>query len=150
MSHTYSSNHVHCVFSTKERIPRITPEIQLKLWFYIGGISRNHGFAACVVGGSEDHVHALLTVPPSIAIAEAIQAVKTVSSKWIHETWFDQKDFKWQRGYGAFSVGISQLNDTIAYIKNQAEHHKRRDFHEEFLAFLNKHGIEYDPRYVWG
>ena len=150
MSHTFSSAHVHCVFSTRERVAHITPELESQLWSYIGGIARNHGFTSHAVGGVEDHMHVLLTIPPRISVAEAVQAIKGVSSKWIHETRPDQKDFAWQQGYGAFSIGISQMDDTIRYINNQREHHKKRDFQEEFLAFLKKHGIEYDPKYVWG
>ncbi len=150
MAHTYSSTHVHCVFSTKQRTAHINTEMQSKLWPYIGGIAHNHGLIARAVGGTEDHLHVLLTVPPRIAVAEAVQKIKAASSKWIHETWPDKKAFAWQEGYGAFSVGISHLDDTISYIHAQAEHHKKRDFQQEFLAFLKKHGIDYDPKYVWG
>jgi REP element-mobilizing transposase RayT len=150
MPHTYSSTFVHCVFSTKGRAKTISTEIQSKLWPYIAGIARNHEFNAVAIGGTDDHMHVLLSLPPKIALAEAVQYIKGGSSKWVHDMWPEKKDFAWQQGYGAFSVGISHLEDTISYIHNQAEHHRRRDFQEEFLAFLKKHGIEYDPAHVWG
>ena len=104
---------------------------------------------ALAIGGIEDHVHILLSLPSTIEIAKAVQLVKGGSSKWVHETFPEYREFSWQEGYGAFSIGISQVDDTIKYIENQAEHHRRRTFQEEFIAFLEKHGIEYDPRYIW-
>ena len=83
-------------------------------------------------------------------IAEALQLIKGGSSKWIHDTFADQRDFAWQEGYGAFSIGISQLDATIAYVNSQPEHHRKKTFEEEFVSILERHGIPYDPRYVWG
>ena len=103
---------------------------------------------AVQVGGISDHVHVLLILPATMAIAKGVQLLKGGSSKWIHDT--EGKLFAWQDGYGAFTVGISQLQTTIAYIRNQEEHHRKRTFEEEFLAFLKKHEISYDPRFVWG
>ncbi len=150
MPHTYSSNLIHCVFSTKNRMRWIKPEIQPELWTYMGGIARNHSFQALAVGGTNDHAHALLVLPPTIPISKAVQMLKGSSSKWLHDTQPDMRDFAWQQAYGAFSVSISHANDTISYILNQPAHHAKRDFKEEFLAFLKKHNINYDPAYVWG
>lgn len=105
---------------------------------------------ALAVGGIEDHAHLLLSLPTTISIAQAIQQIKGGSSKWIHETFPERRDFAWQEGYSAFSIGVSQVEDTVSYIRSQAEHHRRKTFQEEFLAFLKRHGIEYDERYVWG
>ena len=140
---------MHCVFSTKERRKTIHPELQPRLWAYIGGIARSHGMKALAVGGIDDHAHMLLSLPATLAVSEAMQRIKGGSSKWIHED-CGKLGFEWQEGYGAFSIGISQIDDTVAYILNQAEHHRQRDFQAEFIAFLTKHQIEYDPRYVWG
>ena len=148
MSHTYVSSLVHCVFSTKNRRKIIPPEIQSDLWSYIGGIARQNGFKALVVGGTEDHVHILISLPATIPLAKAMQLIKGVSSHWMNET--NAKGFAWQEGYGAFTVGMSQMSHTIAYIQNQTEHHRKRDFQSEFIAFLKKHEIDYDPKYVWG
>ena len=105
---------------------------------------------ALAIGGVEDHVHVLLSLPSKMDIAKAVQLIKGGSSKWIHETFVDYREFGWQEGYGAFSIGISQLEETVKYIEHQAEHHRHRSFQEEFVALLERHGIEYDPRYIWG
>jgi len=149
MSHTYCSSLFHCVFSTKERRNTNAPEIRARLWAYIGGIAREHEMKALAVGGTEDHVHILLSLPSSLSIAAAMREIKSASSPWMHESG-DCKDFAWQEGYGAFSIGTAQTSATIAYIARQEDHHRRRDFQAEFVAFLKKHRIEYDPRYVWG
>src|ERR1035438_193642 len=148
MSHTYVFDLVHCVFSTKERRNAILPEKLSELWSYLGGIARNNGFKAVAIGGTENHIHILLSLPATIPLAKAVQLLKGGSSKWMNET--REGRFAWQEGYGAFTVGISQQAGTIAYINTQAEHHRKRNFEEEFLAFLKKHSIEYDPKYVWG
>ena len=149
MPHTYSSLLVHCVFSTKDRRPSIGAEIQARLWAYIGGIAREHGMTAMAVGGTADHVHVLLSMPPTLEVAKAMRAIKAGSSRWMHET-AGLREFAWQEAYGAFSIGKSQVAATVEYIEGQGEHHKKRDFQAEFLAILSKHGIEYDPRFVWG
>lgn len=148
MSHTYVSDLVHCVFSTKNRRNIIGPEIQNDLWAFLGGIARKNGFKALIVGGTENHVHVLLSLPSDMPLAKAMQLMKGASSRWMNEN--HTKGFAWQEGYGAFTVGISQKDHTITYIRSQAEHHRKRSFEEEFIAFLKKHWVEYDPRYVWG
>ncbi len=148
MSHTYICDLVHCVFSTKGRRDQIRPEMQSELWAYISGIARKNGFQALAVGGTENHAHLLLSLPATIDLAKAVQLIKGGSSKWIHDTY--GAEFEWQEGYGAFTVGISLVPQTVAYIERQAEHHRKRSFDEEFVAFLRKHNIEYDPRYVLG
>lgn len=148
MSHTYVSGLFHCVFSTKERRGLIPPARQSDLWSYLGGIARKNGFKALAVGGTDNHVHVLVSLPSTISLAKAIQLLKGGSSKWINES--GASGFSWQEGYGAFSIGISQRSDTIAYIRSQAEHHHKLGFEGEFVAFLKRHGIEYDPKYVLG
>src|SRR5436305_5329816 len=138
MSHTYVSDLVHCVFSTKLRRNLIGLDTQPVLWAFLGGIARRNGFKALVVGGTENHVHVLLSLPPTMPVAKAMQLLKGAPSHWINET--HTKCFTWQEGYGAFTVGISQKDDTIRYIQSQAEHHRKRSFEEEFIAFLTKHG----------
>ena len=150
MAHTFASSLFHCTFSTKGRRRLVTLELQKRLWPFMGGIARENKMRALIVGGVEDHVHLLLSLPTTLSIAQALQRIKGGSSKWIHETFPKHRNFAWQEGYGAFSIGISQIEETKRYIANQREHHRRRTFQEEFLAFLEKHGIEYDPRNVWG
>jgi putative transposase len=137
------------VFSTKERRRLITPALQERLWPFLGGIARQNDMKALAVGGVEDHVHLLLSLPATVAIAKAMQLIKGGSSKWIHETFPDQRLFAWQEKYGAFSVSVSQLDTVINYIENQREHHRTKTFKEEFLELLKKHRIEYDERYLW-
>lgn len=150
MPHSYVSCHVHYVFSTKDRRKIISPEVKERLWAYMGGIARENNMKALAVGGMADHAHILLALPSTISVAKAIQLIKGGSSKWVSETFPKLQHFAWQEGYGAFSIGVSGIESTIAYIQNQEEHHRIRTFEEEYLAFLKKHGIAYDERYVWG
>ncbi len=141
--HSFISCHLHVVFSTKERGRLITPDLQKRLWPYLGGIARENKMKALCVGGVEDHVHILLTIPATLSISKAVQLLKGNSSKWIHETFPAQRDFAWQEGYGAFSIGISGVDDTIKYIQSQPEHHRNKTFKEELEVFLKRHGMEY-------
>ena len=115
----------------------------------MGGIARANKMKALAIGGVADHVHLLLSLPATMNIAKAIQLIKAGSSKWVHESFRKQQKFAWQDGYAAFSVSASQVAKTIRYIANQKEHHRKRSFEEEFIALLDKHGIEYDRRYVF-
>jgi REP element-mobilizing transposase RayT len=150
MPHSYCLCLIHLVFSTKERRRLLTPEIRERLLPYLGGIARENGIKAIAVGGVEDHVHLLLDLPSTMSVAKAAQLLKGGSSKWIHETFPALREFAWQEGYGAFSPGISGVKNTVEYINGQTQHHRTKTFEEEFSAFLNRHGIEYDPRYVFG
>jgi REP-associated tyrosine transposase len=150
MSHSYVSNRMHCVFSTKERRKLIDQELEARLQPYIVGIARQNGFQVAAVGGMEDHIHLLVLLPGPLSVSTAIQLIKGGSSKWIHDEFPQRRSFAWQEGYGAFGVGISQMDQTVAYIKSQKRHHRRKTFEEEFISFLKKHKIEYDPKYVFG
>jgi putative transposase len=150
MAHSYTKCLYHCVFSTKERRNLIPREFEDRLWAYIGGIARTNGFRALSVGGTSCHAHALLSLPATMPIASAVQLVKAGSSKWLHEEFPALRVFAWQEGYGAFSIGVSQVDDTVRYIARQAEHHHTQTFEDELLAILQKCGIEYDERYVFG
>jgi len=149
MSHTYTCALFHCVFSTKERSKLISPEIQPRLWAYIGGVARKREMKALRVGGTDDHLHLLLSLPSALPIAKAMREIKSESTRWLRED-CGLAGFAWQEGYGAFSIGWTQVDATLKYIARQKEHHRKRDFQAEFVAFLKKHKIEYDPRYVWG
>jgi len=127
----------------------MTPEFRQRLWPFLGGIARQNKMKAIEIGGVADHVHILLSLPSTMAISKALQLIKGGSSKWIHETFPDQRQFAWQKEYGAFSVSVSKLDQTIQYIQGQEEHHRRVTFQDEFLVLLKKHRIEYDERYLW-
>ena len=149
MANTFSFLNIHCVFSTKDRAPILTPEIRERLWPYLGGIASQNGFRAKCIGGVADHVHALLSLPTTMAISKAIQLLKGASSLWINQTFPKLRNFSWQQGYGAFSVGISQMPETIRYIEQQPEHHRTRTFREEYLSILKKHEMSFDEKYLW-
>jgi len=119
------------------------------LFPYIGGIAREHKMKLISAGGIDDHVHLLLSMQKTIGISKAMQLIKGGSSKWIHDTFREHRLFEWQEGYGAFSIGISEVERTVDYINRQVEHHKKQDFKAEFLGFLTKHEIEYDERYLF-
>ena len=112
----------------------------------MGGIARNNGFNTIAIGGTENHVHMLLSLPATMPFSKAVQLVKGGSSKWLKD---NGKRFAWQENYAAFSVSVSQTK-TIQYIQSQPEHHRRRSFEQEFRSFLDKHGIEYDEKYMFG
>jgi REP element-mobilizing transposase RayT len=149
MPHSYTSQLIHCVFSTKERRPIITPALFERLIPYIGGIARANAMVLIGAGGIEDHMHLLILLPKTLSISKAMQLIKGGSSKWIHDTFPEHRLFEWQEGYGAFSVSTSNKSRVISYINNQREHHNKEDFRSEFIRFLNAHEIEYDERYVF-
>ena len=128
----------------------IDAELQSRLWPFIGGIARENGMKALAVGGAEDHAHVLLSLPATTPVAKAVQLIKGGPSKWAHETFPERRGFAWQEGYGAFSVSVSHVRDTVAYIGRQAEHHRRALFEDEFRQFLRKHRIGFDEQHVWG
>jgi REP element-mobilizing transposase RayT len=113
--------------------------MQPRLWSYIGGIARTNTIKALAVGGMPDHIHVLLSLPPTMAIAKAMQLVKSGSSKWMHEQRVRQ--FEWQVGYGAFSISISHISATVHYILNQEKHHAKKSFADEWKMFLKRHGL---------
>ncbi len=150
MANTYTSLHYHVAFSTKNRERWITPDIEQRIWAYLGGIARENGIAPLNVGGIEDHVHLVLGMPPTLAPSKMVQLLKGGSSKWIHDTFPALRGFGWQDGYGAFTVSKSNVPEVIKYVQDQREHHRTKTFKEEFRAFLDRHGIEYDERYLGG
>jgi putative transposase len=147
LSHTYSNNLVHCVFSTKNRIDAISSQLQEPLYAYVFGIGNNLGIEILALGGTANHIHILIALPPSNSLSDVIRDLKANSSRWMKQ---NRRDFAWQEGFGAFSVSASQAPKVKAYIRNQAEHHRKRNFEEEFLTLLAKSGLKYDPKWVFG
>ncbi|MHB8973880.1 MAG: IS200/IS605 family transposase [Pirellulaceae bacterium] len=150
MANTFTSLHYHIAFSTKRRERWLTPDIEDRIWEYLGGIAKQNGMQPHRVGGIEDHVHLVVALPPTLSVSKGVQLLKGGASKWIHETFPKMSGFAWQDGYGAFSVSKSILPEVIQYVATQREHHRHRTFQEEFLSLLTKHELEYDERYVWG
>jgi REP element-mobilizing transposase RayT len=149
MSQSLSKVYVHLTFSTKNRFPFIKDPIKERLWEYIGGICKGLDCNPVQVGGHNDHVHILCLLSKKIAQIYLIEEVKKQSSKWIKTLDADYSKFYWQDGYGIFSVNPSEIDTVVSYIKNQGEHHKKRTFQEELVAFLKKYNVEYDERYLW-
>ncbi len=147
MAQTLTSLLTHIIFSTKLREPLIDAKDEAALYAYIGGICRNHGSPLLDAGGTEDHVHLLVSLSKNIAVAELLLDVKRDSSSWMKTR--DVARFGWQDGYAAFSIGQSQVEDLKRYLSRQKEHHKTKTFQEELLEFLRKYGIAYDERYLW-
>ncbi len=145
MSHTFSHNLVHCIFSTKERLSLIhKPE---DLWRYVAVLAHAKNIHVVAAGGTANHLHLLILLPQTMTLAKAMQELKANTSRWLRET---GRKFQWQEGYGAFSVSQSQRATVTEYIANQREHHRTRTFEQEFTAMLDKAGIPYDPRFVFG
>ncbi|HKD82858.1 MAG TPA: IS200/IS605 family transposase [Candidatus Angelobacter sp.] len=147
MSHSYAQNHIHLVFSTKNRERLLTRELLPRLFAYTAAVCKNHDLLTFAVGGMEDHIHLLFRLPPTITLARAVALVKSNSSKWIRE---QEKKFAWQEGYGGFSVSSSNVGAVIKYIDNQEAHHRKLSFDDEYITLLKKHGVTFDPKYVFG
>jgi REP element-mobilizing transposase RayT len=137
------------VFSTKNRHPWIDVEIETELFKYLAGTCRDIKCASHKIGGIDDHIHIACSLARTMAISTLIEEIKTSSSKWMKTKDLQYADFAWQNGYGAFSVGQSQLPDLKLYIANQREHHRRLSFQDEYRQILAKYEVEYDERYVW-
>jgi REP element-mobilizing transposase RayT len=149
MAQTLTKLLVHVVFSTKHRDPLITEAVAPELHNYLCGIARNHESPVLAVGGMPDHVHLLVSQSKNIAVASLLQNLKKDSSKWIKTKGPTFADFTWQEGYGAFTIGESQVGTLRRYIDRQAEHHRTMSFQDELRAILTKYKVPYDEQYVW-
>jgi len=147
MPHTYCTNLIHCVFSTKDRADLIAEGIKERLYAYIFGIARKLEIEILALGGTANHIHVLMALPAKHSLSTTVRNLKANSSRWMSE---NGPRFSWQEGFGAFSVSSSQAPSVKRYIRNQAEHHEKRTFEEEFVILLKKSGLAYDPQYVFG
>jgi putative transposase len=149
VAHTFADLLVHAVFSTAGRAPFLADAIRPDVHAYIGGILKELRAVPIAIGGTADHVHLLAKLPTELAVSDCMRVVKANSSRWIKEKWPERRRFAWQRGYGAFSVSESKKGIVTRYIQNQAQHHRRISFQDEFLALLRNHGVEFDEQYLW-
>jgi REP element-mobilizing transposase RayT len=140
---------VHLIFSTKNREPSLSPDLQAELHPYLASVLDHDGCPALKVGGVEDHVHLLFGLPRTLTIAQVVENVKTSSSKWIKTQGAPLAHFYWQAGYGAFSVSQSNAAAVIQYIEGQAEHHRRETFQDEFRKILRRYQVSFDEKHVW-
>ena len=149
MANTFTQIHLHFIFAVKYRDSIIQKDWKEELHKYITGIIQNNKHKMIVINSMPDHIHLFIGMRPMQSISDLLQDIKSGSSKWINDKRFIRGKFEWQEGYGAFSYGKSQMKDVIKYIENQEEHHKKITFREEYIAFLEKFGIEYDEKYVF-
>ena len=141
--------HIHLIFSTKNRQRLLSDSIRQPLHNYMAVVLRNFNCPATLINSVEDHVHILFELARTVSISQAVEEVKTTSSKWLKTQSPDLQAFAWQAGYGAFAVSQSNIDTVRDYIANQHEHHRIKSFEEEYRAFLKKHSIEFDERYVF-
>jgi len=149
MPQSLTQLYVHLVFSTKNRVHLILPEVQTELYNYMGGILNNIGCTPIQIGGITDHMHILSCLSKKITLIKMVEEVKRSSSKWLKTKSSKLAEFYWQDGYGAFTVGHTQIDDVIKYIQNQQQHHAKLSFQDEYRLFLNKYQIPFDEKYVW-
>jgi REP element-mobilizing transposase RayT len=149
MPQSLSSILIHLIFSTKNREPFLSPEIEAELYPYIASIFKVMKSPALIIDGASDHVHTLFSLSRVVTIADLVEEVKTESSKWIKTKGREFQNFHWQNGYGAFSISQSQVSTVKRYIRRQKEHHRRVTFQDEYRRFLAAYEVEYDERYVW-
>ena len=149
MAHTYCHLMYHTVFSTKCRKPLIQPEMMPELVKVVGGIIRDRDGRLLAMNGTSNHVHLLNLFQAKHSVSEMLRDIKAVSSDWVHERFSDSRAFAWQAGYGCFSVSKSNCGEVEKYIDNQEPHHRRQSFEEELIALLERHGVEFDRRYVF-
>ncbi len=148
MPSTHLSLHFHVIFSTKDRHPFIAETWRPRLHEYFGGLVRAAEGIPEAIGGTADHVHLLVGLRATHVLAAFVKDIKQTSSRWIHES-INLKNFAWQPGYSAFTVSVSNCGTVKEYIANQAEHHRIKSFQEEYVAFLQKHGVEFEEKFLW-
>ena len=148
MSQSFTNLLYHIIFSTKDRRPIITIDYQPRLYDYIGGIVRGSGGVSLGINGVEDHVHVLAKLRPDRALSDVLRELKSNATGWMHSVFPTLSDFSWQRGYAAFTVSQSHLQQVQRYLARQKEHHQKVSFKDEFIRFLKANRIEFDERYL--
>lgn len=148
MADTYLSLRVHLVWATKNRRPWLDPEWRPRLFACVAAVAERRGGELLCAGGTRDHIHLYLEPPSTIALSELVTSIKTATSKWIHESFSHRRQFKWQHGYGAFSVTPFEDTYIREYIRNQEIHHREHRFANEYTSLLERHGVIYDPAHV--
>lgn len=149
MSQSLASILVHIIFSTKARVPLIDLEIMQDLHQYMASIGRSCDVHIHEIGGIADHVHLLVSLPRTLTISKLVEEIKKGSSKWMKTKGKIYENFSWQNGYGAFSIGQSNMEALRRYIQNQQEHHRKMTFQDEYRMFLNKYKLSFDEKYIW-
>jgi REP element-mobilizing transposase RayT len=149
MANTYTRIYIQIVFAVKYRQGLIQKSWRDELHKYICGIINGKTQKVYAIGGVEDHIHILVSLKPDISISELVRDIKACSSKWVNERKLTKVTFQWQNGFGAFSYSQDALNNVIAYINKQEEHHRKKRFRDEYIEFMNQYQIDYDDRYLF-
>ena len=149
MANTYTQIYIQVIFAVQNRKAIIRPEWEEELYKYITGIVQNKGQKMLSINGTHNHIHFFMGMKPTCCLSDFVREIKKSSSSFIKEKRLTPFRFQWQEGFGAFSYGHSQLTDVIKYIENQKEHHKKKTFREEYLAFLKAFEIEFKNEYVF-
>ncbi len=149
MSNTFHQVYIQAVFAVKYREALITNDCKSKILSVIGNLINETGCKTIIVNGTEDHVHCLLALKPTISVSDLMKVVKGKSSKYINDNKLTKYKFEWQEGYGVFSYSKSHIDAVYKYIENQEEHHKKQNFKDEYFSFLNKHDAKFDERYLF-
>ena len=150
MPQSLSRIYLHIIFSTKNRERLLTDlDLRKSLHAYVGATMKQLDCTPVEIGGVEDHLHILCLFPRTRSVAEVVKETKRVSTNWLQEQAVELRDFHWQAGYGVFSVSQSNVDGVVEYIRRQEEHHRKQTFQDEYRAFLRKHAVEFDERYVW-
>ena len=149
MPQSFASLHIHIVFSTKHPERWLRNDLRPRLHEYLGGILRNHSCPLIAAGGTDDHLHLLVSLNRTTSVADLVRLAKSNSSGWIHDEFAELRGFQWQEGYGAFAVSQSNVDSVKAYLANQEEHHREMSFQDEFRELLKRHRLEGDERFVW-
>ncbi len=150
MTHSYKLHYFHFIWSTKQRCSQILPIMQMRLYTYLGAITKNHSGKLLEVGGMPDHIHLLIELGNLDNFSHFVRDLKASSSLWVHKNFPEFKSFAWQEGYGSFTVSYSALEQVKKYIQNQELHHSSMTFEEEYLKFLKLHDVKFDERFVLG
>ena len=149
MSNTYTQLYIHIIFTVQNRMSLLKNDWRDRLYKYIIAIVHNEGDTVICIGGTQNHIHLFIGIRPTQSISSIVQRVKQKSSLWINENKLTMGKFSWQEGFGAFTCGRSQFQKLINYIKNQEEHHKSKNFIDEYKQFLDKYKINYDSNYIF-
>ena len=149
MANTYNQIYIHLVFAVKYRDAVISQSWRQELYKYITGLIGNRGHKVYAIGGMSDHIHILISLSPKQSISELVLEIKRASTLWIKERGYVKCQFAWQEGFGAFSYGMSQIDNVVRYIQNQEIHHAKRSFRNEYVYFLEFFNVEYNEKYIF-
>ena len=149
MANTYNQIYIHLVFAVKYRDAVISQSWRQELYKYITGLIGNRGHKVYAIGGMSDHIHILISLSPKQSISELVLEIKRASTSWIKEKGYVKCQFAWQEGFGAFSYGMSQIDNVVRYIQNQEIHHAKRSFRNEYVSFLELFNVEYNEKYIF-